>query len=219
VKTLLDGQGFDSDFNSRNTILEYNLSHDNEGGFVLICTPGSRKPQDNCGNLGTVVRYNISRHDQARTFHVGGAPEQTRVHDNAVYIAPQADVQLLLVSDWSGWVNGLELSNNLFHSEGVARYGHQVTRDYKTGAYGMGPGWGPATNIVFAGNRYVGRHDDKPADDNVDCSAAPKPIAFADWPGPQFDPAHPENFPQYIRAHRKWMLRLMEQQFGRRPPP
>jgi hypothetical protein len=41
VKTLLDGQGFDSDYNSRNTVLEYNLSHDNEGGFLLICTLAS----------------------------------------------------------------------------------------------------------------------------------------------------------------------------------
>ncbi|HWI57866.1 MAG TPA: right-handed parallel beta-helix repeat-containing protein [Bacillota bacterium] len=217
VKTLLDGQGFDSDFNSRNTLLEYNLSHDNQGGFLLICTPGGRKSAENCGNLRTVVRYNISRHDQARTIHLAGAPEATRVYENAVYIAPQADVQLLLLSDWSGWANGLELRNNLFHSEGVARYGHQVTRDYVTGAYGIGPGWGPATNILFSGNAFSGRHEERPADNGNDCSAAPKPIAFEDWPGPQFDPAHPEQFSRYLQAHRQWMLRLMERQFGPRP--
>ena len=43
VKTLLDGQGFDSDYNSRNTVIEFNLSHDNEGGFLLICTPGQAR--------------------------------------------------------------------------------------------------------------------------------------------------------------------------------
>ncbi len=217
VKTLMDGQGFDSDYNSRNTLLEYNLSHDNQGGFLLICTPGSRRAEENCGNHGTVARYNISRHDQARTIHVAGAPEQTRVYENAFYIAPQADVQLLLLSDWSGWANGLELSKNLFHSEGIARYGHQVSRN-NTGAYGLGPGWGPATNIVVSGNAYIGRHEDRPVDNGRDPSAAPKPIAFDDWPGPQFDPAHPEKFGAYIQAHRQWMLRLMERQFGRRPP-
>ncbi len=167
VKTLLDGQGFDSDYNSRNTVIEYNLSHDNEGGFLLVCTPGNRRPGDNCGNVGTVVRHNISRHDQARTFHVAGTPEQTQIYQNAVYTAPRADVQLLLLSTWDGWVNGLEIKNNLFHSEGVARYGYQVSRDYKTGAYGIGPGWGPATNIVFSGNALTGRHENPPSDNGA----------------------------------------------------
>jgi hypothetical protein len=214
VKTLLDGQGFDSDFNSHNTLLEYNLSHDNQGGFLLICTPGHQKPQENCGNPRTVVRYNISRHDEARTFHVAGAAEQTSIYQNAVYIAPQADVQLLLLSDWNGWANGLELRNNLFHSEGIARYGHQVSRNYQTGAYGIGPGWGPATNILFSGNSYMGTHAERPTDNASPSEGAPKPFAFDDWPGPQFDPTHPEKFNNYIKAHRKWMLRLMERQFG-----
>jgi len=218
VKTLMDGQGFDSDYNSRNTLLEFNLSHDNQGGFLLICTPGDRKSEENCGNRGTVVRYNISRHDQARSFHFAGAPEQTRIYQNAIYVAPKAEVQLLLFSDWSGWANGVEVRNNLFLSEGIARYGHQVSRSYRTGAYGIGPGWGPATNITVAGNTYRGGHENRPADNGKDTSDAPKPIAFSDWPGPQFDPSHPEQFNHYLHAHRQWMLRLMERQFGRRPP-
>jgi len=217
VKTRLDGQGFDSDFNSRNTLLEYNLSHDNEGGFLLVCTPGERKPEENCGNQGTVVRYNISRQDQARILHVAGAVEQTRVYGNAFYIGPGADVQAVLLSTWSGWANGLEIQHNLFHSEGIARYGHQVGRDYKTGVYALGPGWGPATNIVFSGNACSGRHEDPPQDANNASAPAPKPIGFKDWPGPQFDPKHPEDFNRFIKAHRQWMLRLMERQFGRRP--
>ena len=216
VKTLLDGQGFDSDYNSHNTLIEFNLSHDNEGGFLLICTPGRRNEKENCGNVGTIARYNISRHDGARTFHVTAA-EQTLVHDNAVYIAPNAEVQVLLLSDWSGWADGLEVRDNLFHSEGVARYGYQISRNLQTGAYGIASGWGPATNIVFRDNRYLGRHEEHPDESGSDCSAAPKPIAFKDWPGPQFDPQEPEKFDRYIRKHRAWMIRLMERQFGRSP--
>ena len=67
VKTTLDGQGFDSEYNSRTPRLKFNLSHDNEGGFLLICPPGRRKAEENLGNLGTVVRYNVHRHDRART--------------------------------------------------------------------------------------------------------------------------------------------------------
>jgi hypothetical protein len=216
VKTLMDGQGFDSDYNSRNTVIEYNLSHDNEGGFLLVCTPGKRNLQENCGNTGTVVRRNISRHDRARTFHIAGTPEQTRIYENAIYIAPKADVQLLLLSDWNGWTDGLEFRNNLFHSEGLARYGHQVSRDLQTGAYGLGPGWGPATHIQFSGNTYLGGHDQAPVEGTSDSNWAPRPIQFDDWAGPQFDPLRPEKFSRYIKAHRQWMLRLMERQFGRR---
>lgn len=215
VKTLLDGQGFDSDYNSRNTVLEFNLSHDNEGGFLLICTPGRRKQEENLGNLGTVARYNISRHDRARIFNISAA-ENTLVHHNAIYVGPSLDVQLVLLSNWSGWPSGLEFRDNLFHSEGVARYGHETSRT-KDGGYGIGPGWGPAQNVAFRGNRYIGSHQNRPEESASGDSGPPTPIEF-DWPGPQFDPQHPEAFGAFISAHRAWMLRLMERQFGQKPP-
>jgi hypothetical protein len=77
TRTTLDGQGFDSDYNSRNTLFQYNYSHDNEGGFILICTPVKRNRRENVGNVGTVVRYNISRNDHTRAFHLTGAEHTT----------------------------------------------------------------------------------------------------------------------------------------------
>ena len=138
------------------------------------------------------------------------------MHDNAVYIGPDHDVQMVLLTDWSGWARGLEFRNNLFHSEGIARYGHQTSRA-DNGAYGIGPGWGPAREVVFRGNRYVGRHEDRPEDREVPATTAPQPIKFNDWPGPQFDPRQPDTFEGYLAAHRAWMLRLMERRFGWKP--
>ncbi len=43
------------------------------------------------------------------------------------------------------------------------------------------------------------------------------PIEFPNWPGPQFDPHHPETIDACLKAHQAWMLRLMERQFGQRP--
>lgn len=214
VKTLLDGQGFDSDYNSRRTVIEFNLSHDNEGGFLLICSPGRRKPEENLGNLGTVVRYNISRHDRARTFNIS-AVERTRVHGNAIYLGPDQDVQAVLLSDWSGWASDLEFRDNLFHSEGVARYGHEISRT-QDGGYGIGPGWGPARDVRFSGNRYLGRHENPPAEANGAGDLAPTPVRFEDWPGPQFDPREPDKFNAYLEAHRAWLVNLMRRQFGER---
>ena len=41
VKGTKDGQAFDSDYRCRNSLFQYNYSHDNEGGFMLICSPGT----------------------------------------------------------------------------------------------------------------------------------------------------------------------------------
>lgn len=210
--TTLDGQGFDSDFNSRNTLFQYNYSHDNEGGFMLICAPGKRNAAENFGNVGTEVRYNISRNDRARIFHLSAA-EKTTVHDNAIHVGPDLDVQMLIATDWDGWADGAVFRNNLFHVEGAARYGHQTVRN-KDGTYGIAAGWGPARNIVFEGNTYVGRHIDAPDDPRAsrEKSAAPPSM---DWREPEFDPAQPPGFDSFLARHRAWMIRLFERQFGK----
>ena len=211
TRTTLDGQGFDSDFNSRNTLFQYNYSHDNEGGFMLICTPGKRNPEQNLGNKGTVVRHNISRNDHARIFHLSAA-ENTVVEDNAIYVGPDLDVQMLIVTDWDGWADGALFRNNQFFVQGAARYGHDVGRD-QTGVYQIAAGWGPAKGIVFEGNRYVGRQIDPPEDRKavIENSAATPQL---EWEGPPFDPAHPDGFDAFLVQHRQWMLGLFQAQFG-----
>ncbi len=41
MKGTMDGEGFDSDYLSHRSLFQYNYSHDNDGGFMLICTPGN----------------------------------------------------------------------------------------------------------------------------------------------------------------------------------
>ncbi|MEI9970842.1 MAG: hypothetical protein WDO73_01640 [Ignavibacteriota bacterium] len=86
-------------------MFQYNYSHDNEGGFMLICTPGRRNAQDNIGNQGTVIRYNISHNDRSRIFHLSGGDNSTVEH-NAIYIgggaghSGPADDRLAGVGEW-----------------------------------------------------------------------------------------------------------------------
>lgn len=40
-KAPWDAQGFDSDYNCNHTTIQYNYSHDNDGGMVLICNSGT----------------------------------------------------------------------------------------------------------------------------------------------------------------------------------
>ena len=53
-----DKQGFDIDHSSNRAVLQYNYSHNNSGGFVLVCTPAGSF------NDGSIVRYNISQNDR-----------------------------------------------------------------------------------------------------------------------------------------------------------
>lgn len=211
-----DGEGFDSDYNSRNTRFEYNYGHDNDGGFMLICTPVKRDPQTNLGNTGTVVRYNISRNDRARLINLSGADEVT-VSDNAFYVGPGHDVQML-VSDWQGWSsNATFKDNNFYVPEGTLRFGHSTSRN-TDGTYTLGKGWSPAKGIVFSGNRYSGNIIDPPADYASNSPALGElPSPQTDWTGPSFDPSHPQDYPVFVVAHRAWMAHIFQQQFGHIP--
>jgi hypothetical protein len=51
-----DGDGFDVDFNQDGTIVQYNYSHDNEGGFILFCMSAGEPHRAD-------VRYNLSIDD------------------------------------------------------------------------------------------------------------------------------------------------------------
>jgi hypothetical protein len=207
-----DSEGFDSDYNSRNTLFQYNYSHDNGGGFMLICTPGKRNRTENVGNTGTVVRYNISRDDRTRIFNLTGA-EHTLIEGNAIYVGWNLDVQILLTSDWDGWADDAIFRKNRFYVEGTARYGHETVRN-PDGTYAIAPGFEPARNIVFEGNRYAGRHIDRPAD----AAAIEEPLGGAARPGegaPEFDPAFPDKFDEFLAAHRAWMVRMFEREFSK----
>jgi hypothetical protein len=122
VKGTRDGQGFDSDWNCRGTLIQYNYSHDNEGGFLLICNDGSSKMPWNIGNQGTVVRYNISRNDGARVFHVSGPCRDTLIHNNTIVLAKGYDTPLLAPGNWGGaWPENTRFVNNLFAVAGRSR--------------------------------------------------------------------------------------------------
>lgn len=210
TRNTQDGEGFDSDYNSQNTLFQYNYGHDNEGGFMLVCTPGRRNPQENIGNLGTVIRHNISRNDRTRVFHISGGDDST-IEDNAIYVGPGMDVQMLVLSDWEGWANGVLFRNNRFYVQGVAHYGHGLKRP--DGTYSLEPGPGDAKGISFEGNLYAGKQVDPFADATGKVTDKVTPPKL-DWNAPQFDPAQPDTFDAFLSKHRQWMLRLFRQQFG-----
>ncbi len=142
-----DGQGFDSDWNCTNTLIQYNYSHDNDGGFVLICNAGDSGPDDNIGNIGTVVRYNVSQNDGERIIHIGGPCKDTLIHNNTFYTGPDLDMHAVLSTSWGGFSDDTRFERNIFHCEGKARFS-----------------FSESTGDVFSGNVFFGGLEDVPDD-------------------------------------------------------
>lgn len=145
MKGTTDGQGFDSDYLCRRSVFQYNYSHDNEGGFILVCAPGSSY------NEGTIIRYNISQNDgidSGRVFHFGGGSSNTLVYNNTIYVGAKQNLPMLLCGDWNGGhPDGAKFFNNLFYVDG------HVTYDLRKG-----------TNIVFEHNIFYGGNEKVPSD-------------------------------------------------------
>lgn len=139
-----DGQAFDADGNCHNTCFQYNYSHDNEGGFMLICnwyTPGVDF------NDNGVIRYNISQNDRSKLFHYSGINTDFQVYNNTFYVGPGNNTTF---SRGSGGVAGSSVNfyNNIFYNEGT------------NFSYEAGP-----TRTTFDNNLYYGNH---PADEPND---------------------------------------------------
>jgi hypothetical protein len=150
-----DAEGFDSDWNSRNTLIQYNYSHDNEGGFLLICNEGSQSPKDSAGNVGTIVRYNISQNDHHRAIKLSGPVKNTLIYNNTIYVGKGDSSDLILHTDWTGWASDTYIYNNIFYVEGKGQFGYGV-KGNEDGSYDSVPGPGKSVNNVYDSNVYYG---------------------------------------------------------------
>jgi hypothetical protein len=117
-----DSQAFDSDWNCRNNIYQYNYSHDNAGGFMLVCTP--ELAPSNLGCVGTIIRYNLSVNDGAITniFAIWGPCEDTWIYNNTFYTNSSYNIPLVEHGDWNGWASGTHFRNNIFYTLGSYKF-------------------------------------------------------------------------------------------------
>jgi hypothetical protein len=155
MKGEKDGQAFDSDGYCRNTIFQYNYSHDNDGGFMLIC---GRE------NQGTIIRYNISQNDRTRLFHFWDLIEGTRIYNNVFFVGEDIDVDLF---QWtpgrSGWAVDTQIYNNIFYVLGTGRNTYGISKkDVDDGKWITKPGFGGAKDVDFKNNVLYGRFEDIP---------------------------------------------------------
>ena len=159
MKTCADGMAFDVNYITRGTVFQYNYSHDNEGGFMLICAPGTSYCDD------FTIRYNISQndgisaadyvrptgaqgYDQGDIFLLGGLGTNGRIYNNTIFVPSTKNIRMMQSQTWNGGqVTNLTFSNNIFWVEGQVSYNLTYT-----------------TNLVFENNVYYGTQTGRPAD-------------------------------------------------------
>jgi hypothetical protein len=139
-KARWDGQGFDSDYNCKNTRIQYNYSHDNYGGFLLICNDGGSLGKGyNQGTTNSLILYNISINDGIRPYpterkgwfspvmHITGPVMNSKISNNLFIIPPKTanltDKTIIKMDNWGNkWPSKTLFTENIFYSQTSAEF-------------------------------------------------------------------------------------------------
>lgn len=151
----LDGQPFDCDGLCRNTTYQYNYSHDNEGGFMLICNWANRLKDFNTDG---VIRYNISQNDRSKIFHYSGINTGFQIYNNTIYVGEGNNAVFSREDGVRG--SSITYTNNIFYNEGN-------NFEYKSSK----------TACTFNNNLYYGNHPSSEPKDPNKLLADPKLVA------------------------------------------
>ncbi len=135
-----DGTAWDCDGENRGTVYQYNYSHDNGGGFMLVWGGSG---DDDFRAYDSIVRYNISQNDKLRIFYFCGDSSNTTIYNNTFYVKSGMNTKMFQCESSSSgaWYNGLYAYNNIFYNQG-------------SGGYTFGSG----TNRIFDYNVFYGNH-------------------------------------------------------------
>ncbi|RED87633.1 alpha-L-fucosidase [Cohnella phaseoli] len=144
----LDGMAFDIDELCNNCVMQYNYSHDNEGGFMLLV---GQRGEGTGYDRGGIVRYNVSENDGTALIQAVGRLDDYQVYNNTFYTGPESNARFLMAPDGNNLPEGtLSFRNNIIYN-----LGSNLT--YYCGN----------ATCTFDSNTYYGNHDpSEPADAN-----------------------------------------------------
>ncbi|MDQ1914776.1 carbohydrate binding domain-containing protein [Paenibacillus sp. GD4] len=138
-KTIKDGMAFDFDNGTKGLIFQYNYSHDNEGGTVLIC-----QNETNGSVSDGIFRYNISQNDKYQMITVCGGSNYTNMqfYNNVFYVG-------------SGIANNMLINNNgnAPAGNGQVCFKNNIFYNLGTGSYAAKQTWTYDSNVFFGNNK------------------------------------------------------------------
>ena len=116
-----DGQGFDIDYGTDGTIIQYNYSHDNANGFLLHCNYDGGATKHTSKN--SIIRYNISQNDLGMIFKFAGTVNNAQIYNNTIYSTSATSSDYLIYVRGNGgtgsnysdlYASNLTFKNNIF---------------------------------------------------------------------------------------------------------
>jgi hypothetical protein len=116
----IDASGFDSDYLCKNTIIQYNYSHHNDWGGLLVCSWGKLK---NAFNHGTIVRNNIFQDEKHHMIRFSGNITNTEISNNLFITDSEIDDVMLWYKHWGEiWPDKTVLKDNIFYNQGAKQF-------------------------------------------------------------------------------------------------
>ena len=124
-----DGEGYDIDCAENGTIVQYNYSHNNEGGFLLLCDtePGYKNVSKN-----HVVRYNLSVNDATKSgqgvFMMTSTRANTAIYNNTIVAVGGSRN---LINTFGGKCTNFTFTNNIFYGNAKLNLGGEGVESFK----------------------------------------------------------------------------------------
>ena len=127
TRTNNDGLAFDNDADCKDTVFQYNYTHENEGGAYLLC---NFEKMEHAFNDNTTIRYNISQNDYSYVFNFSQSKNfNNLIYNNTIYIGKGLTTKIF---------NHASLTsayNNIFYNLGSGDYIYDETCNFDNNCY------------------------------------------------------------------------------------
>ncbi|MCF8380388.1 MAG: hypothetical protein K9H49_12465 [Bacteroidales bacterium] len=147
-----DAAGFDGGGYNHNTLIQYNYSHDNGLGGIVIGL------SNDIPNDGARIRYNILQDNERQAFRFSGPTNNATISNNTIYIGPELSfVNIIFHKKLGQSPDNISYYNNIFYVEGENCY-------YT---------FGESTKVSFSHNLFYGKHPATEPEDDFKITADP----------------------------------------------
>lgn len=148
-----DASGFDSDYMCKNTTIEYNYSHHNDWGGLLVC---SNSGLTNAFNDGTVVQKNVFQDESNHMIRFSGNITNSTIFNNLFITDAKINQEMMWYKHWGGtWPEKTEINNNIFYNEGTPDFltiGSTIENAFSRNVL-FGSGFSDFSDFVPGGNQ------------------------------------------------------------------
>ncbi|MFD1939757.1 MULTISPECIES: right-handed parallel beta-helix repeat-containing protein [Nonomuraea] len=134
-----DGNAFDADASAHRSLVQYNFSHDNEGGFFIAVSTGSAPAE-------ATIRYNVSQGDANQVFALSTNATDIDVYNNTIWVPLTPFIRdhpdrasFSLVKVWNSSVGSVRFRNNVIHNGANLPYNDSGKVVYDRNLFHGGP--------------------------------------------------------------------------------